>query len=1480
MNKNPFVPQPTYNPPQPPLPPGPPPAAPPDYSAYWAVAAAQQQQQAQPTTSAYNPQWNTPQPQRPSPEQSALYANYGYGGQSLHWQQRQQQPQQHYQTVPPMAAPPPPPPPQPQPQPQYNPYQASVGFQAYVPQAPQPIISQPTYQQPAQPMAPPQPYFQQQHQPQQQQHQPQHQHRHGHGLHHTPPQHLPPAKRQRFDGPSGNHPHGQQRQAGPPPPQPQFQPPPAPPVPGAGGYSQGHSQTQNQQGANQTPLGGNRGGGRGGAGRGRGGSMSGNRGGMGGQRGGRGGGTFMNGGSGRGGGGQQGSLRGHGSRGGFGKQDFHNRRGGSFNAGHQHHQGNMGNTNFRGRGQGHSAGRAGRQDGGAQSGNRDTPSGSVTNSGKKDENRRTLTDFKIVGLEMPELGWTWGMLPSAVKAEEKEVAASLIDSSHDPVKEELFETDGPPGGEQTDATPKGGHAHGADASGTSEVKAEPSSTEHSTFISPPPSRIRIYFHTPVSPDDSHPIPHNSSYGLGAAPMDSRKGKRKKLEDDDGDGDGDDGRDRPPPPRASQMSDTASVDIDGMGRSSVAPSVAETASEGDWLMAAIAEDEGETAEVAVDAHDEAAHNEDENQLRVSRVDESSIPGLGAGIVNGTPIVGGDVAASSGSASEHTTVVHDGKEGHILAGESGSSAPSSGTALGSQPSDADTAPSAATVVSLPEEGGDHVGEPITPETTQPLDMTVENENGNGVGFFTFSSLTEPSHPASQSSTSLSSSFDVASSRASAPPAVQSDVPQLEGEQSTDPAGYPDVQIPETAHSGPKPLQGCASYASTVIDDNHDCGLFSQEEEMATLVNGDESAPQSLPAHDKVSGQDNNQEHLPEPPASPTSNTLLSTSSGSTYGESSQAPRNPSPKRGRIPSANRLSISYAAGTRRLVVDAEVVEYLRVFRAEGRIEVYMSLERYDEDSLTGILIEGLSDTTKSYLPLPTISDVSSADETIPSFSKASLPTKVNLIVHLDTERPLSEPKWVKSGDVQEWLKSMFGRMFWVAGDAADGWEKKIQVMDPDPAPTIWTVLEGWAVNSPVGVVTERQRFLKTHMTESENLLEILLRLVRGERATPFSQTAPAISAPSIFGPLLTALTQSSAHGAQQTHVSLAVLAMFHMTLEYAQKANGEKGKTEAEEKVGEIIRCLPSHLIYKSLDGIFKEWRADKKDHERVTHKRESKVLTTSCSATMFRNTYDSDNTVFSPQGRLHQVEYALEAVKQGSAAVGLRSKTHAILLALKRSTGELASYQQKMFRIDDHVGIAIAGLTSDARVLSNFMRQQAMSERMIFNRPMPVNRLVSSIADKAQVNTQEYGRRPYGVGFLVIGQDQSGPHLFEFSPSGNSYEYFAMSIGARSQSAKTYLEKNYKSFADCTLEELIKHGLHALRETLQQDKELNINNTSVGIIGPSGQHEKPTSPPGKFRIVEGEDVAIYLQSMESKETTEPVAPPPADDDVQMSG
>jgi len=83
-------------------------------------------------------------------------------------------------------------------------------------------------------------------------------------------------------------------------------------------------------------------------------------------------------------------------------------------------------------------------------------------------------------------------------------------------------------------------------------------------------------------------------------------------------------------------------------------------------------------------------------------------------------------------------------------------------------------------------------------------------------------------------------------------------------------------------------------------------------------------------------------------------------------------------------------------------------------------------------------------------------------------------------------------------------------------------------------------------------------------------------------------------------------------------------------------------------------------------------------------------------FRNQYDSDVTVWSPQGRLHQVEYAMEAVKLGSATVGLKNRTHAVLVALKRAASELSAYQDKLFPIDDHLGISISGLTADARLL----------------------------------------------------------------------------------------------------------------------------------------------------------------------------------------
>lgn len=250
----------------------------------------------------------------------------------------------------------------------------------------------------------------------------------------------------------------------------------------------------------------------------------------------------------------------------------------------------------------------------------------------------------------------------------------------------------------------------------------------------------------------------------------------------------------------------------------------------------------------------------------------------------------------------------------------------------------------------------------EAPKPLHSELSTEDGSEAVTNGCSSLLESSRLASQSSSSLSSSFDVSSSRASAPPpvtSVQQDIPQPDN-QSVDDAEPLDAQTPmaEGVADGAGPvivsrsLQSHPSFASTIVDDSPDNELFSQEEETTQVekLTLYQSQPDEKVILDLV--RENDQEHLPEPPASPTSNTLLSTSSGSTYGgESSYQPVITPPKKGKTPSANRLSISYAAGSRRLVVDAEVVEYLRVYRAEGRIEVHMSLEKDDEE-LKGVLV------------------------------------------------------------------------------------------------------------------------------------------------------------------------------------------------------------------------------------------------------------------------------------------------------------------------------------------------------------------------------------------------------------------------------------------------------------------------------------------------------------------------------------------------
>lgn len=204
-----------------------------------------------------------------------------------------------------------------------------------------------------------------------------------------------------------------------------------------------------------------------------------------------------------------------------------------------------------------------------------------------------------------------------------------------------------------------------------------------------------------------------------------------------------------------------------------------------------------------------------------------------------------------------------------------------------------------------------------------------------------------------------------------------------------------------------------------------------------------------------------------------------------------------------------------------------------------------------------------------------------------------------------------------------------------------------------------------------------------------------------------------------------------------------------------------------------------------------------------------------------------------------------------MGLCSKTHVVLCALKRSPHELASFQKKLLKIDEHMGIAIAGLNADARMLAKFMRTECLNHRYVYGTVLQAGRLVEDVADKHQRCTQQYIRRPYGVGMLVGAVDSTGPHLYETSPTGNYFEYCAMAIGARAQSGKTYLEKHMTSFPDASDTDLIKHGIKALAGCVQSDKTLEASNTSIVIIGPDQN----------YTIIEDAAVQPYLDAIEAE-------------------
>ncbi|KAF0988387.1 hypothetical protein HZS_1210 [Henneguya salminicola] len=129
---------------------------------------------------------------------------------------------------------------------------------------------------------------------------------------------------------------------------------------------------------------------------------------------------------------------------------------------------------------------------------------------------------------------------------------------------------------------------------------------------------------------------------------------------------------------------------------------------------------------------------------------------------------------------------------------------------------------------------------------------------------------------------------------------------------------------------------------------------------------------------------------------------------------------------------------------------------------------------------------------------------------------------------------------------------------------------------------------------------------------------------------------------------------------------------------------------------------------------------------------------------------------------------------------------------------------------------------------MRNQCNNYQYLYSSNMPTHRLVLSVADKMHKPTMNYGQRPFGVGMLVASYDDSGTHLYQLCPSANYYDCIAMSIGARSQSAKTYLEKNLDLYSNSSLDQIIEHAIRALNDCLPNDIDLNSKNCGLAAVG----------------------------------------------------
>ena len=207
-----------------------------------------------------------------------------------------------------------------------------------------------------------------------------------------------------------------------------------------------------------------------------------------------------------------------------------------------------------------------------------------------------------------------------------------------------------------------------------------------------------------------------------------------------------------------------------------------------------------------------------------------------------------------------------------------------------------------------------------------------------------------------------------------------------------------------------------------------------------------------------------------------------------------------------------------------------------------------------------------------------------------------------------------------------------------------------------------------------------------------------------------------------------------------------------------------------------------------------------------------------------YDMTPTMYSPDGRIYQVEYALETVKRGTLAIGVKSKDGIIIAVEEKGRSlQVSEVTQKIFQVDEHIGVAAAGYIPDARVQVDNARYFSQSNKLTYDEPVEIETVAKHLADQNHQFTQYSGVRPFGVALIIAGVDRKGSQILTIDPSGTYVSYSAVAIVLGSDEVNDFLEKNYKD--DISIDEAASLAIAAIN--LKSEEKTGIEHIKMSKV-----------------------------------------------------